>query len=264
MTHDSVRRALGLASDGVPTPDGLAEKTWLRGRRVRRRRTLLGGAGTAAVVGVTALAWGALGPGVLPDGRDVIPAGTSTAPTATAPESGPESGSETAPALLETAPEPDPDATDGTDVVPVEASAETQRVWGVLRAACLGDRGYEVVVNGSSLTATQRGAQAGDYTRDTALCDAELMMRLPPVDVSVDGGELSAAADAALRAVYASYVVTARCVQAAGMPVDEAPPAEEFVDRFAREWMPSWHPWTAAAVSGDYARVRSTCPVGRP
>lgn len=274
MTHDDtgarapdgVRRALGLAAEGMPSPDGLAETTWMRGRRVRRRRAVLSGAGATAVLGSTVLAWSLLGPAGLPGQPDVIPASApdaaSTGPTSAGPlqTTDGEAGTDgSGPVLVETAPEP----TAGDPAqIPVDASAETERVWAVLRSACLEDRGYEVTVTGSTLSATKHGAQAGDYSRDTALCDAELGMRLPPVEVSFEDGEVGEVTDVALRAVYVRYVATSACVREAGLPVDEPPGAEEFVDLFAREWMPSWHPWTAAAAEGDYAQVRSDCPIG--
>lgn len=264
MTHDNLgphtseglRRALGVASDGTRVPDGLAETTWLRGRRVRRRRAALVSGAVAAALATTVLGWSLVGGA--PTGRDAIPAGTS-APTTEATDAPGEDGV-TAPALTEEPPEP---PVTEADAVPVEASAETEHVWQVLRSACLENWGYDVSVRGASVSATKQGARFGDYTRDLALCDAELAMRLPPVDVQPDeDGGLPELARVALREVYAGYLATAECVRAQGMPVDEAPPEEEFVRMFAREWMPSWHPWTAAAEAGDYAEVRSACPVG--
>ncbi|GAA1173374.1 hypothetical protein GCM10009584_13070 [Ornithinimicrobium humiphilum] len=253
---DRLRRALDVASTGVAPSDGLAETTWMRGRRVRRRRATIGGLGGTVAAGSTALAWALLGPvGMLAapsTGDDVVPAATSSAP---APAPAVDDGS--GPALVETVPDASSD-----DDVPVAASAETQRVWAQLRSACLEARGYTVVVTGSTLSATQRGAQAGEYSRDTGTCDVELMMRLPPVEIAIVDGEVAPPAAEALRDVYDGYVATADCVRAQGLPVDEAPPAEEFVDRFAREWMPSWHPWTAAAAQGHYELVRAACPVG--
>ncbi len=254
-TSEGLRRALDVASEGARVPDGLAETTWLRGRRVRRRRAGLVSGGVAAVLATTVLGWALVGGA--PAGRDAIPAST-TAPTTEATDA-PDGAGVSPPALTEEAPEPP--ATDRDDV-PVEASAETERVWQVLRSACLESRGYAVSVRGSSLSASKQGARFGDYTRDTSLCDAELAVQLPPVDVQPDeDGRLPELATVALQEVYDGYVATAECVRAQGMPVDEAPPEEEFVAAFAREWMPSWHPWTAAAEAGDYAEVRSACPV---
>lgn len=283
MTHDdtgprtseAVRRALDVASEGVLIPDGLAETTWLRGRRVRRRRAGLVSGAAAAVLTTTVLGWAMVGGA--PGPRDAIPAGT-TAPTSQASPTGDTTGTPTSPPTGDTVGTPTPDAPEVTptlteeapeppqtapDVIPVDASAETERVWQVLRRSCLESRGYRVWVTGSSLSASQSGARAGDYSRDTSLCDAELAMRLPPVDVQpgVDG-QLPEAARTALTEIYRDYVAAAACVERQGMPVDEAPSETEFVDLFAREWMPSWHPWTAAADAGRYAEVRSACPVG--
>ncbi len=281
-TSEGLRRAMDVASEDARVPDGLAETTWQRGRRVRRRRTALASGGVAAVLATTILGWALVGGA--PAGRDAIPAGT-TAPTSHTLPTGDTDGTPTgdtdgtvrlptgdtdgtptsedpedAPTLTEQAPEPPQTE---PDVVPVDASAETERVWQVLRRACLESRGYTVWVTGSSLSASQSGARAGDYTRDTSLCDAELAMRLPPVEVHPGAdGQVPQTARAALTAVYRDYLATAACVERLGMPVDEPPSETEFVDLFAREWMPSWHPWTAAAAAGDYARVRSECPVG--
>lgn len=245
-TSEGLRRAMAVASEHTRVPGGLAETTWLRGRRVRRRRAGLASGGLAAVLAATALGWALVGGA--PGADDGIPAGPSTP------------ASVDAPTLTEEAPEPPQTE---PDVVPVDASAETERVWQVLRRTCLESWGYQVWVTGSSLSASRSGARAGDYTRDTALCDAQLAMRLPPVDVLPGGdGQLPEAATVALGEVYDDYVVTAACVEELGLPVDPAPSREDFIDLFAREWMPSWHPWTAAADAGEYEQVRSACPVG--
>lgn len=265
-TSEGIRLALDVASREVRVPDGLARTTWLRGRRVRRRRAALASGGAAAALAATVLGWSLVGGA--PAGRDALPAGPTGSsatshplPTGDTPgPSSPSGDTPGTPTLTEQAPEPPQTE---PDVVPVDASAETERVWQVLRRSCLESRGYTVWVNGSSLSASQSGARAGDYTRDSALCDAELAMRLPPVDVQPGAdGRLPEAARTALTEVYRDYVTTAACVRGLGMPLDQAPSQTEFVDLFAREWMPSWHPWTAAADAGDYAQVRSGCPVG--
>lgn len=228
-----LHRALDLASADVPVPDGLAETTWLRGRRVRRRERWARATGGLGLVAAVALTWavvaGPLAPG---DDLGVGPAAPST-------------------------------ALEGVERVPVTASPATQEVWAALRSACLAEEGYTVRGTGSTLSVTRPGAQPGDYTRDTARCDDELAMRLPPVDVLPDeSGALRPPASEALGALYARYRVAAACVEAQGLPLDPAPPQAEFVEAFAREWMPSWHPWTAAARDGHYAQARTDCPIG--
>lgn len=217
--------ALRQVADQVPEPD-LAETTWARGRRVRRRRR--GATGAALTATLIAGIWVSMPR--LP--QDVSPA-TQDQTLVTAPDT-----------LVDGTGAPDP------------------AVWATLTAACLQDRGWQASSTGHVLSIPDQGIAQAEV--DTAMeeCGRDLGVAMPQqgwsavVTETSDGRAL--AAD-----VYAVYLDVATCLRSESLPVTPAPELADFVDAFIQGHA-GWHPYLAAAADDVLPQALQACPMPRP
>lgn len=234
MQPRGLERALTLVADQAGETD-VAEAAWRQGRAARRRGQVLAGALTAGAVAVSALAWSVL---PRPEAGPVLPAGD---PTVTAQDES---------RLRE------------------KASGVRQRV----EAGCLKELGW--AVHGTrhggwtSATVRPRGDEPPrDLRADLAECERVMGMGTL-VESSVDTGDLTAADEATLRAMYAEYAEVGRCLEDRAAIAVWVPDEESFVNAYPVGVSPPWHPYSAIAsmttssVGGHgpfhYAQI---CPV---
>ena len=258
---EGMRHALGLASGHLPEPD-LAERTWRRGRGVRRQRLVSRVVGAVAAVAVVAAGWDAMGERV-----DVAPAGQQVEvyPPAVGPM-------------------------DGLEIPDTPRHEEAVRLWAGLGASCLRARGMEawLTEDGKGI-ASRRPEVPGlpGLEASQRWCDSTLVLVLP--DPAEETARRAAVREASERRsqlptpapvepepeelIHLAYSRTATCLAHNGLPA-EAPPAlatfaEEMLDLNApiipgRSVLPTWHPYAAVlAEEGEVKEALEVCPVDR-
>lgn len=219
--------ALRQVAEQVPEPD-VAETTWARGRRVRRRRRSAAGALLTATV--VAGIW---------VGLPQTPQGVSPAKEDQA---------------LVTAPDTTADGT-GTTGAPA--------VWATLTATCLQDRGWQASSTGQVLSIPlDEGVDQAEVDAAVQKCGRELGVATPDqgwsavVTGTSDGATL--AAD-----IYAVYVDVAACLNIEALPVTPAPEQADFTDDFL-DGHAEWHPYLAAAAQNLLPQTMQACPMPSP
>ena len=248
MREHELAGRLRSEAERIPEPD-LAESTWERGRRVRRRRFLagVGGATTAAAAALALL--------VVPGAPDLSAEPAGDVPGQTVVDA------------------PRPVAAD-------QASGEELQTWTRLYTACLEASGYEVTRREHGIAATKLGVQAGERDRDLSRCQAELLLEAPPrpepavpsppepeptepvpSDYGSGWGAMVQEARMTLTARYHDYLISHSCLDAAGLPTREPPPAEVFIRGLDWAQIPAWHPYLEAAREGRYVEARDACPL---
>lgn len=272
MKENELGGLLHRAVEDVHEQD-LAEQSWSRGRRERRRRRgagVLGGLVAAGLFGL-AVAQAPLQGGLLhPSGTTAVaPAGEgSEGPSGTAEDGTRQDGMWIEPPSG-SLPLEDPLA-DGRRKVPVTSPFDPQgtreqahRVWATLWTACLESRGYTVDVDGHALTMTREGAVPGDYLRVRSSCRAEVRTDSPAV--LPPDGEITRSDRTALMNRWFEYDWARQCLVENDLPAGPRPRlADDFINDLVWAQLPTWHPYTEAAAAGLFEDARDHCPLVQP
>lgn len=272
MREDELGGLLHRAVEDVPEQD-LAEQSWARGRRERRRRRgagVLGGLVAAGLLGL-AVAQAPLQGGPLhPSGTTAVaPAGEGSGGRSGTTEDGAGQDGMWVEPPPWSLPLEDP-AADGRSKLLVTPPFDAQgtreqahRVWATLWTACLESRGYSVDVDGHALTMTREGAAPGDYLRVRSSCRAEVRTDSPAV--LPPDGRITRSDRTALMTRWFEYDWAQQCLVENGLPTGPRPRlADTFVNDLVWAQLPTWHPYTAAAEAGLFEDARDHCPIARP
>ena len=117
-------------------------------------------------------------------------------------------------------------------------------------AQCMRDQGWAVEPNGSGGYSIQYpDDQADQYKAAEQAC------------LNIYGNGLPVADEKYASDVYDRLLVVAKCVRAAGYPIDEPPSKATFVEKLMAYPIPICHPYYRAADSGQLAAVQAACPI---